>query len=371
MRRILAILFALTLVFALVACSNEKDTTSEPDTSTIQSEPESTNNTVTTDGDTTDESSSDTETLSNSTETSKPSQNEPPSMHTHNFSSATCTEPKKCSCGVTDGQALGHKWQEATCKTPKTCNVCKVTKGNVAEHKYDKFVCTICGFKDEEGIAIATNPRLSFKPNLYTTECSKDYLYDVGMSVSNIIIDNDIYISTYMYWSFNFINSSEFPSKEISKDEILSQEDYIIYDNNKYYLYTGQGGPYEDCHYELTDKYVIIYENSKLILKCILNLDGTLTIVESNHTWFKRGTILKNKHNFYYSVHSNAVIISQSSYPGECKFKVQCEDCGSLSTKEYTCNGYNPYQQFASYTCKNCGKVTCGYISCVPRAIND
>lgn len=75
MKKFLSLLLALTLVFALVACSNEKDTTSEPDTSTI-TQTESTDNTETTDSDTTDESSSDTETPSNSTptstETSKP-----------------------------------------------------------------------------------------------------------------------------------------------------------------------------------------------------------------------------------------------------------------------------------------------------------
>ncbi|MBQ2746507.1 MAG: hypothetical protein IJF35_02175 [Clostridia bacterium] len=35
--------------------------------------------------------------------------------HTHSFSAATCTEPKKCSCGATDGKALGHNFVNRTC----------------------------------------------------------------------------------------------------------------------------------------------------------------------------------------------------------------------------------------------------------------
>lgn len=51
--------------------------------------------------------------------------------HTHDFtySPATCTEPAKCSCGATSGNALGHQWISATCQAPKTCNRCKITEG--------------------------------------------------------------------------------------------------------------------------------------------------------------------------------------------------------------------------------------------------
>lgn len=35
--------------------------------------------------------------------------------HTHSFSAATCTEPKKCSCGAVDGKALGHNYKDGVC----------------------------------------------------------------------------------------------------------------------------------------------------------------------------------------------------------------------------------------------------------------
>ena len=53
---------------------------------------------------------------------------EPP--HTHSFSSATCTAPKTCSCGATEGEANGHNWKDASYTSPKTCTVCGATEGN-------------------------------------------------------------------------------------------------------------------------------------------------------------------------------------------------------------------------------------------------
>ena len=35
--------------------------------------------------------------------------------HKHEFSAATCTAPKTCACGATEGSALGHKYSGAAC----------------------------------------------------------------------------------------------------------------------------------------------------------------------------------------------------------------------------------------------------------------
>ena len=42
--------------------------------------------------------------------TSKVTTTKPTESHTHKMSNATCTEPMKCSCGATEGKALGHKY---------------------------------------------------------------------------------------------------------------------------------------------------------------------------------------------------------------------------------------------------------------------
>ena len=38
---------------------------------------------------------------------------EPP--HIHSYSAATCTQPRTCSCGATDGEPLGHSYANGTC----------------------------------------------------------------------------------------------------------------------------------------------------------------------------------------------------------------------------------------------------------------
>lgn len=79
-------------------------------------------------------------------ETSTPSPTE--SSHTHSFTSATCTAPKTCSCGATEGGALGHSWKDATCIEPKTCTLCGTTSGLTAGHNFSSGSCTNCGKSD-------------------------------------------------------------------------------------------------------------------------------------------------------------------------------------------------------------------------------
>ena len=70
------------------------------------------------------------------------------SVMEHSWKAATCTEPKTCTnCGATSGEALGHNWQSATCTKPKTCSNCGATTGNAAHtyaHDYD-YKCDVCG----------------------------------------------------------------------------------------------------------------------------------------------------------------------------------------------------------------------------------
>ena len=73
---------------------------------------------------------------------------EPP--HTHNFNAATCTTPKTCSCGTTEGEANGHNWKDATCSDPKTCIVCGTTSGLTAGHNFSNGKCTTCGKEDPD-----------------------------------------------------------------------------------------------------------------------------------------------------------------------------------------------------------------------------
>ena len=73
---------------------------------------------------------------------------EPP--HTHNFKAATCTTPKTCSCGTTEGEANGHNWKDATCSDPRTCTICGTTSGLTAGHNFSNGKCTTCGKEDPD-----------------------------------------------------------------------------------------------------------------------------------------------------------------------------------------------------------------------------
>ena len=61
--------------------------------------------------------------------------------HVCSFSDPTCTEPGKCSCGATQGEALGHTWTDATCSAPKTCSVCQATEGEALGHTWTDATC--------------------------------------------------------------------------------------------------------------------------------------------------------------------------------------------------------------------------------------
>ena len=69
------------------------------------------------------------------------------SNHKHTFSSATCVFPETCSCGATNGYALGHNWETATCSKPNTCTRCGATKGSKLGHTYSNGKCIDCGAK--------------------------------------------------------------------------------------------------------------------------------------------------------------------------------------------------------------------------------
>ena len=70
------------------------------------------------------------------------------SQHQHVFSDATCTQPKTCECGETQGVSLEHEWKAATCTKASVCTLCGKTDGKPKEHTYNNGKCTACGVKD-------------------------------------------------------------------------------------------------------------------------------------------------------------------------------------------------------------------------------
>ncbi len=111
----------------------------------------------------------------------------------HLWKDANCTEPKTCqSCGMTEGEALGHDWKEATCTAPETCSVCEETQGEVVSHAFNTYTksaeakCEVnaketascdygCGTtdtRDIEGTALTHSFTYSASGNTITAECA-------------------------------------------------------------------------------------------------------------------------------------------------------------------------------------------------------
>lgn len=94
----------------------------------------------------------------------------------HDYAPATCTAPKTCACGATEGSALGHDWSDAN-GICKTCEAkCEHETVNV------ECICTTCGATAHawtyvEGVATCPNCELScsehdFGEDGFCTVCS-------------------------------------------------------------------------------------------------------------------------------------------------------------------------------------------------------
>ena len=85
--------------------------------------------------------------------------------HTHDFAPASCTAPKTCACGVTEGEPLPHDFAPATCTEPKTCS-CGETEGMPIGHSYatdwtkngeEHYKACACGAKQYQGAHVDNN----------------------------------------------------------------------------------------------------------------------------------------------------------------------------------------------------------------------
>ncbi len=182
----------------------------------------------------------------------------------HNFSVATCTEAKKCSCGATEGSALGHKWKDATCTSPKTCSVCNLTEGKVLNHNYKDGFCITCKVQDPD----ATNP-------LKSLNTSNNYYYILEAN------GDELHANIFQFVDHNsnkelWFHSLYFTSNATT-DLILNSKFTITHNEKKYYEVGGNGLFY---NYELTDKEILL-SNGYDKISLALNASGTLTVVNA------------------------------------------------------------------------------------------
>lgn len=206
-----------------------------------------------------------------STATSSSSGKNNQTTHTHSYSNATCTEPAKCSCGATNGNALGHNWQAATCKAPKTCNTCKITEGSIAAHNFVDGQCLVCKIAD------CLNPKtylISGKEYVGYFRLEGDMLI-----ASALQFEDDVCVNTERYFSPEPNDPSQTP---------------IQFNNKNYYSEGGGHSPYK---YELTDTEVIVTcsyyaDTDEISLKATLLNSGMLKVTYSTFNDFPVGTLL-------------------------------------------------------------------------------
>ncbi len=140
MKRTISFLLMLALCLSLCACT-QNSTGTVPNSTASSASTETSLATV---------PATEASDASTTESASKPT-TEPP--HVHNFRAATCTAPKTCTCGATEGSANGHSWRSATCSDPKTCTVCGTTSGLAAGHSFAGGKCTACGKSDPDYIS--------------------------------------------------------------------------------------------------------------------------------------------------------------------------------------------------------------------------
>ena len=159
LKKLTSLLLAICMLFCLCACgttetsSNPTNTLSESQTDTVEDNDENTFNEENSQVSSNIEESTENYTTQTqpSTNQSKPTSTSNQPTHTHSYSNATCTSPKKCSCGATAGTTLGHQFSSATCTSPKICSRCGTTSGNALGHSYSAAncnspkTCTRCG----------------------------------------------------------------------------------------------------------------------------------------------------------------------------------------------------------------------------------
>lgn len=156
--------------------------------------------------------------------------------HIHNYSNATCTQPRYCSCGATIGSALGHQFSSATCTSPKVCSRCGETSGSALGHNYSSATCTSAKKCSRCGATSGS----ALGHNYVNNKCSRCGKIDpnslpVGLHELHVID------YSYQYKYYNSALKDTFGNTYVGYHKFIEEanEAYAIYNlDNKYSRFT-------------------------------------------------------------------------------------------------------------------------------------
>lgn len=131
--KVILIVVLVIVMFILLPTSDATTDTSHDNTATSESTNTTEDSITESNGETIGNTNDDTPTDTSEDITEDTTESTTINTHTHTFSAATCTSPKTCSCGATEGTANGHKWKDATYTSPKKCSICGATEGSPAD----------------------------------------------------------------------------------------------------------------------------------------------------------------------------------------------------------------------------------------------
>lgn len=143
--------------------------------------------------------------VGNKTEKDKHDEEKP--THTHKFSPATCTSPKKCVCGATEGAAQGHRYINGS--------------------------CNVCGAKDPNYVVSYTD--ITKKKGSWTMRCvSNNTLYDASFTLYGTSADYGVGVGFGDPFS---------GLPEDFQDDIRAEggDSYVVFDGVEYYIGRGDG----------------------------------------------------------------------------------------------------------------------------------
>ena len=248
-KKLISLLLTICILFCLSACGttessgnannvpfeSQTDTTQDTDENTFNKEnSQVSSNTEETNGN----ESTQTQTQANH---SKPTSTTNQSTHTHSYANATCTSPKKCSCGATAGTTLGHQFSYATCTSPKICSRCGTTSGNALGHNYSAAncnspkTCTRCG--QTVGSALGHN-----YVNNKCSLCGKVDPDSLPVGLHQIPLIDSSYYNSYFHYSYNKDFTDSFGNKYegVHFYNGLWERKYSVHNlDNKYSLFKG------------------------------------------------------------------------------------------------------------------------------------